>query len=89
VVGVHTPEYAFEKPTANVQAAVARLQIPYAVAQDNQYATWKAFDNHFWPALYLIDRNGHVVYSHFGEGRYAQTEERIRQLLAQAGPQDS
>jgi len=89
VVGVHTPEYAFEKPTANVQAAVARLQIPYAVAQDNQYATWKAFDNHFWPALYLIDRNGHVVYSHFGEGRYAQTEERIRQLLAQAGPQGS
>lgn len=84
VVGVHTPEYAYEKSNANVQAAVKRLQIPYAVAQDNQYATWNAFDNHFWPALYLIDAQGRVVYSHFGEGRYAQTEEKIRQLLAQA-----
>lgn len=84
VVGVHTPEYAYEKSQANVRAAVQRLQIPYPVAQDNQYATWKAFDNHFWPALYLVDAQGRVVYSHFGEGRYAQTEEKIRQLLAQA-----
>ena len=84
VVGVHTPEYAYEKSRANVQAAVQRLKIPYPVAQDNEYATWKAFDNHFWPALYLIDAQGRVVYSRFGEGRYAQTEEKIRQLLAQA-----
>jgi thiol-disulfide isomerase/thioredoxin len=83
VVGVHTPEFGYEKSTANVQAAVARLKIPYAVAQDNQYATWKAFDNHFWPATYLIDRQGRVVYSHFGEGRYAQTEQKIQALLAQ------
>jgi len=83
VVGVHTPEYPYEKSSANVRAAVAKLGIPYPVAQDNQYATWKAFDNHFWPALYLIDRQGRVVYWHFGEGRYAQTEEKIRQLLAQ------
>ncbi|HYP71623.1 MAG TPA: thioredoxin family protein [Variovorax sp.] len=89
VVGVHTPEFAFEKSTANVQAAVTRLKIPYAVAQDNQYATWKAFDNHFWPAIYLIDRQGHVVYSHFGEGRYAQTERKIQSLLAQPAPEKS
>ena len=89
VVGVHTPEYAYEKSNANVKAAVAKLQIPYAVAQDNQYATWQAFDNHFWPALYLIDPQGHIVYSHFGEGRYAQTEEKIRQLLSQSNAKGS
>ena len=89
VVGVHTPEYAYEKSNANVKAAVAKLQISYAVAQDNQYATWKAFDNHFWPALYLIDPQGHIVYSHFGEGRYAQTEEKIRQLLSQSHAEGS
>ena len=89
VVGVHTPEYAYEKSAGNVRAAVAKLKIPYAVAQDNQYATWNAFDNHFWPAIYLIDAQGHVVYSHFGEGRYAQTEEKIRQLLASSRAQGS
>ncbi|SFN03118.1 thioredoxin family protein [Variovorax sp. OV329] len=89
VVGVHTPEFGYEKSNANVKAAVEKLQIPYAVAQDNQYATWKAFDNHYWPALYLIDQQGHVVYSHFGEGRYAQTEDRIRQLLAPSRAADS
>jgi len=89
VVGVHTPEYAYEKSPANVRAAVAKLKIPYAVAQDNDYGTWNAFDNHFWPAIYLIDAQGRVVYSHFGEGRYAQTEEKIRQLLAASRVQGS
>lgn len=83
VVGIHTPEFAFEKSTRNVEEAVARLQIRYPVALDNDYATWKSFGNHFWPAVYLIDRQGHVVYSHFGEGRYQATEDKIRALLAE------
>ena len=89
VVGVHTPEYAYEKSSRNVRDAIARLQIRYAVAQDNEYATWNAFGNHFWPAVYLIDAQGRVAYSHFGEGRYAQTEEKIRQLLGIAGAKGS
>ena len=83
VVGVHTPEFAFEKSTKNVQAAVKKLQIEHAVAQDNSYGTWKAFNNQYWPAIYLIDKQGNVVYSHFGEGRYADTEKKILALLAQ------
>jgi thiol-disulfide isomerase/thioredoxin len=83
VVGVHTPEFAYEKSTANVQKAIERLQIKHAVAQDNSYGTWRAFDNQYWPAVYLIDKQGRVVYSHFGEGRYAETEKRIQALLSE------
>lgn len=83
VVGVHTPEFPFEKATANVQAALKRFDIRYPVAQDNAYATWSAFRNQYWPATYLIDANGRVVYRHFGEGNYAETEATIRTLLAQ------
>ena len=86
VVGVHTPEFAFEKSTRNVQKAVKDLQIRHAVAQDNSYGTWKAFQNQYWPAIYLIDKQGHIVYSHFGEGRYADTEKKIQALLAQPSP---
>jgi len=82
VVGVHTPEYDEEKIDANVEAAVKRFGIEYAVAQDNNYRTWDAWSNQFWPALYLIDKSGHVVYRHIGEGGYEQTEARIRELLA-------
>jgi thiol-disulfide isomerase/thioredoxin len=82
VVGVHTPEYGFEKIEGNVRAAVKRFGIEYAVAQDNGFETWEAYNNRYWPALYLIDRDGRVVYQHFGEGDYAETEARIRQLLA-------
>jgi thiol-disulfide isomerase/thioredoxin len=81
VVGVHTPEYGYEKLTANVAAAVKRFGIQYPVAQDNSYATWTAYGNVYWPALYLIDRDGHVVYRHFGEGGYDETDAQIRQLL--------
>lgn len=81
VVGVHTPEYGYEKITRNVEAAVKRFGIEYAVAQDNGFATWNAYGNRYWPAVYLIDRDGHVVYEHFGEGGYAQTEAKIQQLL--------
>lgn len=84
VVGVHTPEYPFERSTANVQAAIKRFGIAYPVAQDNRYATWQAYANQYWPAVYLIDRQGRIGYTHFGEGAYAETEARIRALLEEA-----
>ncbi|WP_454738023.1 thioredoxin family protein [Cupriavidus necator] len=83
VVGVHTPEFPFEKSTSNVQAALKRFDIRYPVAQDNAYATWNAWRNQYWPALYLVDANGTVVYKHFGEGNYAQTEAAIQKALAE------
>ena len=85
VVGVHTPEYPFEKATDGVQTAIKRYGIRYAVAQDNQYATWNAYNNLYWPALYLIDRKGRIVYKHFGEGDYDTTDETIRKVLAEQG----
>ncbi|BAN27480.1 thioredoxin family protein [Caballeronia insecticola] len=87
VVGVHTPEYTFERDTNNLKKAIKQYGIEYPVAQDNQYATWNAYRNQYWPALYLIDQNGKIVYSHFGEGRYAQTEEVIRGLLGLSAKQ--
>jgi thiol-disulfide isomerase/thioredoxin len=83
IVGVHTPEYPFEKSTANVQTALKRFDIRYPVALDNSYATWSAFHNQYWPATYLIDAEGHIVYQHFGEGRYSETEAAIRKLLTE------
>jgi cytochrome c biogenesis protein CcdA/thiol-disulfide isomerase/thioredoxin len=81
IIGVHTPEFAFEKEVANVQTAVERFGIHYPVAMDNDYATWNAYKNQFWPAEYLIDQNGQIVYKHFGEGNYDHTENAIRKLL--------
>jgi thiol-disulfide isomerase/thioredoxin len=83
VVGVHTPEYAFERKTENVRAALKRFDIRYPVAQDNRYETWNAYSNRYWPAFYLVNKKGQVVYTHFGEGQYEQTEAKIQQLLAQ------
>ena len=85
IVGVHAPEFSFEKKTANVEAAIRRLGLKYAVAQDNDMATWSAWGNQYWPAKYLIDAEGNVRYAHFGEGDYAETEKAIRSLLAEAG----
>src|SRR5262249_27074269 len=82
IVGVHSPEFAFEHSLGNVRAAVQRLGIHYPVALDNDYATWTAYRNQYWPADYLIDRSGRVRDVHFGEGAYARTEAKIRQLLA-------
>jgi hypothetical protein len=82
VVGVHTPEYPHEKLLGNVEEAVKQLGIVYPVAQDNDYRTWNAFGNRYWPAVYLIDQGGRIVYRHFGEGAYAETEARIQQLLS-------
>src|SRR5262249_33986584 len=83
IVGVHTPEFAFEHVPSNVEAAVKRLGVHYPVALDNDYATWNAYGNQYWPAKYLIDRDGHVRYAHFGEGSYDVTEENIRTLLGE------
>ncbi len=85
VVGVHTPEFAFEHDTGNVAAAISRFGITYPVAQDNEYGTWNAYGNQYWPADYLIDANGHIRSEHFGEGDYVQTDSDIRGLLAEAG----
>jgi thiol-disulfide isomerase/thioredoxin len=82
VVGIHTPEFAFEKSTANVEAALQRFGIRYPVAQDNRYATWKAYDNRYWPAFYLVDKAGRVRRQHFGEGKYEEMEQAIKALLA-------
>jgi cytochrome c biogenesis protein CcdA/thiol-disulfide isomerase/thioredoxin len=81
IVGVHTPEFGFEKDTANVRDAIARNHLRYPVAQDNDYGTWNAWGNQFWPAKYLVDTSGTVRYAHFGEGDYDKTEDAIRSLL--------
>jgi len=83
VVGVHTPEFAFEYVPGNVRSAVRRLGLRYPVALDNHYATWNAYSNQYWPTKYLIDRRGHIRYIHFGEGEYDTTEARIRTLLGE------
>jgi cytochrome c biogenesis protein CcdA/thiol-disulfide isomerase/thioredoxin len=86
VVGVHTPEFAFEHVVSNVRAQAAALGVRYPVAVDDNYATWNAYDNQYWPADYLIDAQGDVRSVHFGEGGYSTTEQLIRQLLQAARP---
>ena len=81
IVGVHTPEFAFEHVASNVRTAVDKLGIRYPVAQDNEYGTWTAYHNQYWPAEYLIDRDGRVRHTHFGEGNYAESEQQIRTYL--------
>ena len=85
IVGVHTPEFAFERRDSNVSAAIRRLGLRYPVVQDNEYGTWNAYANRYWPAKYLVDARGRVRYAHFGEGAYEETEAAIRALLAEAG----
>ena len=86
VIGVHTPEYAFERVAANVAGGAAALHIDYPIALDNDYATWNSYQNLYWPAEYLIDANGTVRHTKFGEGDYDVTERLIRQLLVDANP---
>ncbi|MEC4764420.1 cytochrome c biogenesis protein DipZ [Mycobacterium sherrisii] len=86
VIGVHTPEYAFERVPQNVASGAAGLHIDYPIALDNDYATWNAFNNLYWPAEYLIDANGTIRHTSFGEGDYNNTEKFIRQLLVDANP---
>ncbi len=85
IVGVHSPEFPFEKDAGNVEAAIKRNGIHYPVAQDNDLATWSAYGNQYWPAEYFIDAQGRVRYAHFGEGEYGEKEKVIRELLKEAG----
>lgn len=85
VIGVHAPEFAFEKDPQNVSKAIKDLGVDYPVALDNHYAIWKGFNNEYWPAHYFIDPQGHIRHHHFGEGEYQQSEDVIRQLLTEAG----
>jgi cytochrome c biogenesis protein CcdA/thiol-disulfide isomerase/thioredoxin len=85
VIGVHAPEFAFEKDPQNVSKAIKDLGVDYPVALDNQYAIWKGFNNEYWPAHYFIDTQGRIRHHHFGEGEYEQSEDVIRQLLTEAG----
>jgi len=85
VVGVHSPEFAFEKKADNVRQAIGDFKIGFPVAIDNDYKIWRAFDNSYWPAHYLIDAKGQIRYHHFGEGNYQQTAQAIQDLLREAG----
>jgi thiol-disulfide isomerase/thioredoxin len=85
VIGMHAPEFAFERDAGNVRRAVRSNGIRYPVAQDNDFATWQAYGNQYWPAKYLIDASGRVRYTHFGEGEYGKTEQAIRSLLGVGG----
>ncbi|HEY5977190.1 MAG TPA: cytochrome c biogenesis protein DipZ [Solirubrobacterales bacterium] len=85
IVGVHAPEFPFEKDAGNVEDAIERAGLSYPVAQDNDLATWSAWGNMYWPAEYFVDSRGRVRYTHFGEGEYGEKEEVIRELLAEAG----
>ena len=85
VIGVHTPEFEFEKNIENVRRAVHDMRVAYPVAIDSDYAVWRAFGNNAWPAIYLIDAQGRVRYRHLGEGEYDRTERMIQQLLAESG----
>ncbi len=85
IIGVHTPEFDFEKNKNNVENAIKEHNIEYRVVQDNSFATWKNYNNRFWPAKYLIDSDGYIRYTHFGEGKYEETELMIQELLEEAG----
>ena len=83
VIGVHTPEFSYEKDLANVRAAVERLDVTWPVAIDNDWKTWRSYHNRYWPAMYLIDKAGNIRFIKIGEGQYASTEQIIQALLAE------
>ena len=84
-LGVHTPEFAFEHNVDNVRRAAKNLRVEYPIAIDNDYAIWRAFNNHYWPALYFVDAHGQIRHHHFGEGQYEQSEMILQHLLAETG----
>ncbi len=85
IIGIHTPEFEFEKDLANVQKAVDQFGIKYPVVLDNDYSTWRAYNNRYWPRKYLVNLDGYIVYDHIGEGGYEETEKQIRALLEERG----
>ncbi|MCR4326666.1 MAG: cytochrome c biogenesis protein DipZ [Candidatus Roizmanbacteria bacterium] len=87
IIGVHSPEFEFEKDADNVEQAITDFKITYPVVQDNDFATWRAYQNNYWPAKYLIDTEGKIRYTHFGEGEYDETERVIQELLKETGSQ--
>lgn len=86
IISNHYPEFSYERDLDNLREAVARLEVPYAVAQDNDGETWRAYRTRYWPTLYLIDKRGDLRYRHIGEGRYEETEAAIQALLAEPDP---
>ncbi len=88
VIGVHTPEFGFEQEVDNVRRAARDMKVGYPIAVDSEYAIWRAFNNEYWPALYFVDAQGRIRHHQFGEGGYEQSEQIIRQLLAEAGHGD-
>jgi hypothetical protein len=86
VIGNHYPEFSYERDLENLKEAIVRLDVPYAVAQDNDGVTWRAYRNRYWPTLYLIDKRGHIRYVHIGEGAYEESELAIQALLTEAYP---
>jgi thiol-disulfide isomerase/thioredoxin len=86
IIGNHFPEFGYEAELENLKEKVLEYGIEYPVAQDNEGATWQAYDNRYWPTLYLIDKKGHIRYVHIGEGRYKETETAIQLLLAETYP---
>jgi thiol-disulfide isomerase/thioredoxin len=86
VIGNHFPEFQYEADLSNLKDAIHRLDVRYPVAQDNDGQTWRAFDTHYWPTLFLIDKRGHIRYEHIGEGAYPETEAAIQSLLAESYP---
>lgn len=88
IIGVHSPEFEFEKNEKNVRKAVADFGLQYPVMQDNDFATWRAYDNHYWPAKYFVDKDGYIRYTHFGEGDYDKSEQIIQSLLKETGAQN-
>ena len=86
IIGNHYPEFSHEADLENLKAALERFEIPYPVAQDNDRATWSAYNNRYWPTLYLIDKQGPIRYTHIGEGAHAETEAAIQSLLAEPYP---
>jgi thiol-disulfide isomerase/thioredoxin len=88
VIGAHTPEFSVEHEIENIRRAAQQMRVDYPIAVDNDYAVWRAFDNAYWPAVYIADAQGRIRYHHFGEGEYEQTEKVIQQLLREAGATD-
>jgi len=88
IIGVHTPEFEFEKDKNNLAAAIEDYELSYPIVQDNNYATWKVYDNRYWPAKYFIDKDGRIRHTHFGEGKYDESERVIQELLKETGAED-
>ncbi len=86
VIGNHYPEFNHERDLGNLKDSIKRLDVPYPVVQDNQGITWRAYNNRFWPSLYLIDKWGRIRYSHIGEGAYQETDAAVQSLLAEPYP---